>query len=95
MVLGFIIGLCLISFFKNRKLEIITLLFLGLQCVLSTYLQLDYLFTKDFQRDGAIQISDTQAIAQHTFGTYWMWAIGISILNVVILWKSLRYYFKK
>ncbi len=83
-----------ITFFKSRKLEVITILFLGVQSVLSTYLQLDYLFTKQFERNGAVQISDTQAIANNTFGTYWMWAIVIALLSGYLLWKSIRYYFK-
>ncbi|SEK84267.1 Peptidase M50B-like [Aquimarina amphilecti] len=92
---GFAIFLFVITLFKSRKLEVVVILFLGLQSVLSTYLQLDYLFTKQFERDGAIQISDTQAIAENTFGTYWMWAILIILMSAYLLWKSFRYYFKK
>jgi hypothetical protein len=82
-----------ITFFKSRKLEVITILFLGVQSVLSTYLQLDYLFTKQFERNGTVQISDTQAIANSTFGPYWMWAIVIALLSGYLLWKSIRFYF--
>ncbi|WP_245591221.1 M50 family metallopeptidase [Aquimarina latercula] len=92
---GFAIFLFVITLFKSRKLEVVVILFLGLQSVLSTYLQLDYLFTKQFERDGAIQISDTQAIAENTFGTYWMWAILIILMSAYLLWKSFRFYFKK
>ncbi|MDY8135171.1 M50 family metallopeptidase [Aquimarina sp. 2201CG5-10] len=92
---SFSIFLCIITFFKSRKLEVITILFLGLQSVLSTYLQLDYLFTKQFERDGSILVSDTQVIAENTVGTYWMWAIFIIGLSIYILWKSLRFYLKK
>lgn len=90
----FAVLLFVITLFKSRKLEVITIMFLGLQSVLSTYLQLNYLFTKQFERDGAIQISDTQAIAENLFGTYWMWALLIILISVYLLWKSLRYYFK-
>lgn len=89
---GYAVLLAGITLFKNRKLEVITILFLGLQSVLSTYLQLDYLFTKQFERNGVIQISDTQAIANSTFGTYWMWAIIISIASGYLLWKSFKFY---
>ena len=92
---GFAIFLVVITLFKNRNLEVIVILFLGLQSVLSTYLQLDYLFTKQFERDGQIQISDTQAIAENTIGTYWMWAVCIILISVYLLWKSFRYYFRK
>jgi len=84
-----------ITLFKSRKLELITIMFLGFQSVLSTYLQLDYLFTKQFERNGVIQISDTQAIANNTFGTYWMWAIVITITSGYLLWKSFKYYWSE
>ncbi|MBW1298957.1 M50 family peptidase [Aquimarina litoralis] len=92
---GFAVFFFIITLFKNRKLEVITIMFLGLQSVLGTYLQLDYLFTKQFERDGAIQISDTQAIAENTIGTYWIWAIFIILISIYLLWKSFQYYFKK
>ncbi|WP_438710694.1 M50 family metallopeptidase [Aquimarina muelleri] len=95
ILISFIVFLTGITFFKNQKLEVITILFLGLQSVLSTYLQLDYLFTKQFERDGVIQISDTQAIAENTIGTYWIWAILIVLISVYLLWKSFRYYLRK
>ena len=90
---GYTVLLIGVTFIKSRRFEVITILFLGVQSVLSTYHQLDYLFTKQFERNGAIQISDTQAIANNTFGTYWMWAIVIAVLSGYVLWKSIRYYF--
>jgi len=92
---GYVVVLIGITLFKSRKLEVITILFLGLQSVLSTYLQLDYLFTKQFERNGAIQISDTQAIADNTFGFYWLWAILIMITSGYLLWKSFKYYWSE
>lgn len=92
---AFVVFLCVITLFKSRKLEVITILFLGLQSTLSTYLQLDYLFTKQFERDGAIRISDTQMIAESTIGTYWMWAVLIICISGYVLWKSFRFYFRK
>lgn len=90
---GYVVLLIGITLFKSRRLELITVLFLGLQSVLSTYVQLDYLFTKQFERNGLIQISDTQAIANNTFGFYWMWAIVIAIISGYILWKSFKFYY--
>ncbi|WP_062053704.1 M50 family metallopeptidase [Aquimarina longa] len=95
VLLSFVVILIVITLFKNRKLEVITILFLGLQSVLSTYLQLDYLFTKQFERDGVIQISDTEAIAKNTIGMYWMWAILIILISIYLFYKSYRYYLKK
>jgi hypothetical protein len=84
-----------IMYLKNRKLEVITILFLGLQCILSTYLQIDYLFTKQFERNGAVQKSDTQVIAENTFGVYWLWAIVIMLSRSYIIWKSIKFYFSR
>jgi len=77
-----------------RRLEAFTLLFLGTQCVLSTYLQTGYLFTKQFERDGRVQYSDTQMIAAHLSGTYWIWALLILLITVLLLYKSYRYYLR-
>ncbi len=90
----FAITFLIITFLKNKKIETAALLFLGLQAVFSTYLQLNYLFTKQFERGGNIQNSDTQTIAENTFGTYWMWGVVIIVLSMFMLWKSIRFYFK-
>ncbi len=96
VVLGAIsIALIIIMFLKNKKVETITVLFLGLQCMLSTYLQFNYLFTKQFERNGQIMTSDTQNIAANTFGTYWMWGALIFILSGIMLYKSVKFYLRK
>ncbi len=84
-----------IAILRVRKLEAFTLLFLGTQCVLSTYLQTSYLFTKQFERDGRIQYSDTQIIAAHLSGEYWMWAVLILLITIFLLYRSYRYYLSK
>ncbi|WP_246848954.1 M50 family metallopeptidase [Aquimarina sp. U1-2] len=84
-----------IAILRVRKLEVFALLFLGTQCVLSTYLQTTYLFTKQFERDNRIQYSDTQMIAVHLIGEYWMWALLILLISIVLLYRSYRYYLKK
>jgi len=87
--------LLLILLSKKTNLIIWTALFLGLQSTLSTYLQLNYLFTGTFIRDGKERVSDTQLIANNLFGTYWFWAFVIIFISAFILWKSYRYYLKK
>ncbi|CAL2081264.1 Peptidase M50B-like protein [Tenacibaculum sp. 190524A05c] len=84
-----------IMFLKNKKIENITVLFLGLQCALSTYLQFNYTFTKQFERGGQLMNSDTQNIAINTFGSYWMWGIIIVSISFLLLWKSVKYYLSK
>ncbi len=84
-----------IAILRVRNLEVFTVLFLGTQCVLSTYLQTGYLFTKQFQRNGKTLYSDTQMIAEYLPGTYWMWAIFILILTLLLLYKSYAYYLRR
>ncbi|WP_420552173.1 M50 family metallopeptidase [Tenacibaculum aiptasiae] len=96
IVLGaFAVLFIIITLLKNKKIEEGTLLFLGMQSVLSSYLQLNYLFTKQFVRGGQVQNSDTQAIAENTFGTYWMWALIVIVISFYIVLKSIRFYFRK
>ena len=92
---GITLLLIVILFTKKSSLITWTTLFLGLQSILSTYLQLDYLFTSKFIRDGEIRISDTQSIANNLFGPYWFWAILIVLISAFTLWKAFTYYFKK
>lgn len=91
---AFVVFLAVVSFIKNSRLTRITLLFLGIQCTLSTYLQLNYLFIGEFTKDGQLMISDTQTIAVHLFGTYWMWAILIVVVSIYVLVKSFGYYLR-
>lgn len=92
-----IISLLLTAIIYSKKPNFITwtILFLGIQSTLSTYLQLDYLFTGSFIRNGNQNISDTQQIANNLFGTYWLWAFVIIIISVTVLWKSYKYYLRK
>jgi len=84
-----------VAILRVRNIEVFVLLFLGTQCVLSTYLQTGYLFTKEFIRDDKVQYSDTQMIAALLPGTYWMWAILILCISILLLYKSYSFYLKK
>ena len=86
--------LIIISSRKSKKLAQWTLLFLGIQCTFSTYLQLNYLFTGTFVRNGQVSTSDTQVIAESLFGTYWFWAIIIICISISILLRSYNYYLR-
>jgi len=92
-----VISFLLVGVLYSKKENLITwsVLFLGIQSTLSTYLQLDYLFTGTFVRNGSEKTSDTQQIANNLFGTYWFWAFIIIIISVFVLWKSYRYYLRK
>ncbi|WP_010181773.1 M50 family metallopeptidase [Aquimarina agarilytica] len=86
--------LTLLSSLKNKAIAKWVLLFLGIQCTFSTYLQLNYLFTGTFERFGQTMTSDTQVIATNLFGFYWMWAIVICCISAYVLWKSYAFYLR-
>lgn len=93
----FAIAIAGILKFTNKSFQKSTLLFLGLQAILSSYYESGYVFTKQFERFGQINYSDTEIIAQNTFGPYWFWGILITMLNVCIVWKAivLSFHYKK
>lgn len=66
--------------------------FLGVQACISTYHQLDYLFS---YRAGALGISDTAQIQQNLFLPYWFWGALMAIASLIILIQSLRVAYSK
>lgn len=61
--------------------------FLGVQACVSTYRQLDYLFS---DTAGPLGISDTGQMAQILILPYWFWGALIAALSFLILFFSLR-----
>lgn len=57
----------------------------GIQLCLGSLGDLDYMFTKTFVRNGQVQNSDTQVIAEQLFLPYWVWGAVIGALSLVIL----------
>ncbi len=64
-----------------------TVQFLGVQACVSTYHQLDYLFSDNAGRLG---ISDTAQMQRYLFLPYWFWGGLMAIASLVILVQSLR-----
>ena len=58
---------------------------LGIQATLSTYRQIDYLFMKEANVTGQVQLSDTGAIAHHLPGPHWFWALFVLLLSAWII----------
>jgi hypothetical protein len=61
--------------------------FLGVQACVSTYHQLDYLFSYSA---GSLGLSDTAQIQRQLFLPYWFWGALMAIASAVILVQSLR-----
>ncbi|BAZ41773.1 hypothetical protein NIES4101_77410 [Calothrix sp. NIES-4101] len=71
----------------TRSVQAFAIQFLGVQACVSTYHQLDYLFS---QTAGRLGVSDTAQIQQQLFLPYWFWGALMAVASVAILIQSLR-----
>jgi len=76
-----------IAFKAPRWLQGFAIQFLGVQACVSTYHQLDYLFSYSA---GPLGLSDTAQIQQRLLLPYWFWGGLMAIASLVILVQSLR-----
>ncbi len=61
---------------------------LGIQLCIENVIDLDYMFTESFTRDGIVQISDTASIAEQLGGGYFFWGALIAMLTFGILFGA-------
>lgn len=64
--------------------------FLGVQACVSTYHQMDYLFTRAAVVGGQLSLSDSSQIAQNLLLPYWFWGGLMAIASLALLIQSLR-----
>lgn len=64
--------------------------FLGVQACISTYHQVDYLFTYAANVGGRPSLSDSAQIAQNLLLPYWFWGGLMAIASLLLLVQSLR-----
>ena len=76
----------------NRWFQGFSIQFLGVQACISTYHQLDYLFTRTA---GPLGLSDTGQIQEQLLLPYWFWGGLIAVASLVILVQSLRIAYKQ
>jgi Peptidase M50B-like len=76
-----------IAFKTPQKLQGFAIQFLGVQACVSTYHQLDYLFSYSA---GPLGLSDTAQIQQRLFLPYWFWGGLMALASILILVQSLR-----
>ncbi|MEO0968001.1 MAG: M50 family metallopeptidase [Cyanobacteria bacterium J06639_18] len=75
-----------------RWLQGFAIQFLGVQACISTFHQLDYLFSYSA---GSLGLSDTAQIENNLFLPYWFWGGLMAIASFVILFQSLRIAYSK
>ncbi|MEO1375737.1 MAG: M50 family metallopeptidase [Cyanobacteria bacterium J06635_10] len=90
LTLGLII--LLIGLKASRWFQGFSIQFLGVQACISTYHQLDYLFTPTA---GPLGLSDTGQIQRQLFLPYWFWGGVMAIASLLILVQSLRIAYKQ
>ncbi len=81
-----------IGFKANRWFQGFSIQFLGVQACISTYHQVDYLFTRTA---GPLGLSDTGQIQQQLILPYWFWGGLMAVASLVILVQSLRIAYKQ
>ncbi|HEY9802877.1 MAG TPA: M50 family metallopeptidase [Leptolyngbyaceae cyanobacterium] len=84
-LLGLII--LLISLKASRWIQGFAIQFLGVQACVSTYHQLDYLFS---YTAGGLGLSDTAQMQRYLLLPYWFWGGLMAIASLIILVQSLR-----
>lgn len=87
-----LLGLSILAIALNSKpwLQAFAIQFLGVQACISTYQQINYLFTEKAVINGQMMLSDSGQIAQALFLPYWFWGGLMAIASLIILWQSLR-----
>lgn len=79
-----------VALYAPRWLQIFAVQLLGVQACISTYHQMDYLFTRQAVIGGQAMLSDSGQIAQNLLLPYWFWGGLMAIASLIILVQSLR-----
>lgn len=80
-----------IAFQLPQRMQGFAVQFMGMQAIVSTYHQKEYLFGSNLVKiSGENLVSDTAKIAQYLFLPQWFWAALIMIICTAIFWFSLR-----
>ncbi len=77
-----------LAFYGPDVARIFVTQLIGIQFCLASWGTLDYMFTKNFRRDGQIIDSDTQEIAEVLILPYWFWGGLIALTSFAILGGS-------
>jgi hypothetical protein len=78
-----------------RWLQGFAIQFLGVQACVSTFHQLDYVFTPAAVIGGRQMLSDTGQIARQLLLPYWFWGGLIAAISLILLVQSLRIAYRK
>ena len=93
-LLGMGLGILAVARWASPWLRGFAAQFLGVQACVSTYHQLDYLFTASAVINGQVIHSDSSQIAQNLFLPYWFWGGVMAVSSLVLLITSLQLTFR-
>jgi len=79
-----------IASFAPRWLQVFSIQLLGVQACISSFHQIDYLFTRQAVIGGRAMLSDSGQIAQNLLLPYWFWGALMAIASFLLLYQSLR-----
>jgi hypothetical protein len=79
----------LIGIYGSPRVRGFAVQFLGVQASISTYQQIDYLFSRGAVIGGREMLSDTAQIANSLLLPYWFWGGLITIVSLALLVQSL------
>ena len=77
-----------LAFYGPEIIRVFVAQLIGIQFCLASWGTLDYMFTKNFRRDGQVIDSDTQEIAEVLLLPYWFWGGLIALLSFGIMASS-------
>ncbi len=84
-ILAISAALGVIAKFGTQLIRIAMAQLIGIQLAMASWGTLDYMFTKDFQRDGQTLNSDTQNISERLFLPYWFWGGLLFAVSLALL----------
>ncbi|MEM7275619.1 MAG: M50 family metallopeptidase [Actinomycetota bacterium] len=77
-----------LAFYGPELVRIFVAQLIGIQFCLASWGTLDYMFTKNFRRDGQVINSDTQEIAEVLLLPYWFWGGLIALVSFAVMASS-------
>lgn len=89
-ILGILLLLGCVTKYGGRQVELSVSQFIGIQFCLGSLSDFEYMFTKEFVRDGQVRASDTQQIAQQLGLPYWFWGFWAAAISLAILTFAFR-----
>lgn len=82
-VIGALLGS--VAIYAPEEPQILLVQLIGIQLCLASWGTLDYMFTREFVRDGRVVASDTQQIAEALVLPYWFWGAVIAVTSAGIV----------